>query len=111
MVQACEAPHQDSGKPPSSVIALSVPGPEQERYHFDKMTDLFIYSHEEGVAKPDRRMYELTCERLGVQPAEMIFLFLPGHERGKPSHYSTRASEAAQCRVVDPIREHCPGNS
>ena len=27
-----------------------------------------------GIAKPDRRIYELTCERLGVQPAEMIFL-------------------------------------
>ena len=47
---------------------------EQERYHFDKMTDLIIYSHEVGIAKPDRRIYELTCERLGVQPAEMIFL-------------------------------------
>jgi epoxide hydrolase-like predicted phosphatase len=52
---------------------------EQERYHFDKMTDLIIYSHEVGIAKPDRRIYELTCERLGVQPAEMIFL--DDHER------------------------------
>lgn len=47
---------------------------EQERYHFGDMTDLIIYSHEVGVAKPDRRIYELTWERLGVQPAEMIFL-------------------------------------
>jgi epoxide hydrolase-like predicted phosphatase len=47
---------------------------EQERYHFDEMTDLIIYSHEVGIAKPDRRIYELTWERLGVQPAEMIFL-------------------------------------
>ncbi len=47
---------------------------EQERYHFDQITDLIIYSHEVGIAKPDRRIYELTCERLGVQPAEMIFL-------------------------------------
>jgi epoxide hydrolase-like predicted phosphatase len=47
---------------------------EQERYHFAEMTDLLIYSHEEGIAKPDRRIYELTCERLGVQPDEMIFL-------------------------------------
>lgn len=52
---------------------------EQERYHFDEMTDLIIYSHEVGIAKPDRRIYELTCERLGVQPAEMIFL--DDHER------------------------------
>jgi putative hydrolase of the HAD superfamily len=47
---------------------------EQERYHFHEMTDLIIYSHEVGLAKPDRRIYELTCERLGVQPDEMVFL-------------------------------------
>ena len=49
-------------------------GKEQERYHFAEMCDLIIYSHEEGISKPERRIYELTCERLGVQPAEMIFL-------------------------------------
>ena len=47
---------------------------EQERYHFAEMTDLIIYSHEEGIAKPERRIFELTCERLGVQPEEVIFL-------------------------------------
>jgi putative hydrolase of the HAD superfamily len=47
---------------------------EQELYHFAEMCDLLIYSHEEGIKKPDRRIYELTCERLGVQPAEMVFL-------------------------------------
>lgn len=47
---------------------------EQERYHYAEMCDLIIYSHEVGVAKPERRIYELTCERLGVQPAEMLFL-------------------------------------
>lgn len=47
---------------------------EQQRYHFDEMTDLIIYSHEEGIAKPERRMFELTCERLAVQPAEIVFL-------------------------------------
>jgi len=47
---------------------------EQERYQFEELVDLIIYSHEVGLAKPDRRIYELTCERLGVQPAEMIFL-------------------------------------
>ncbi len=52
---------------------------EQERYHFEQMTDLIIYSHEVGIAKPDRRIYELTWERLDVQPAEMIFL--DDHER------------------------------
>jgi epoxide hydrolase-like predicted phosphatase len=47
---------------------------EQERYGFGDMCDLIIYSHEVGIKKPDRRIFELTCERLGVQPSEMIFL-------------------------------------
>jgi len=33
---------------------------EQERYHFERMADPIIYSHEVGVAKPDPRIYELT---------------------------------------------------
>jgi epoxide hydrolase-like predicted phosphatase len=47
---------------------------EQERYHFADMTDVIIYSHEVGIAKPERRIFELACERLEVQPHEMIFL-------------------------------------
>src|SRR5258708_25831962 len=37
---------------------------EQERCHFDKMTDPIINSHAVGGAKPDRRMYELPCTRI-----------------------------------------------
>ncbi len=47
---------------------------EQERYHFAELCDLLIYSHEERMAKPEKRIFELTCERLGVQPAEVVFL-------------------------------------
>jgi epoxide hydrolase-like predicted phosphatase len=47
---------------------------EQQRYHFDEMCDLIIYTHEEGIAKPDPRIFELACRRLGVQPAQMLFL-------------------------------------
>lgn len=47
---------------------------EMQRYHFDEMCDLIIYSHEEGIAKPDPRIFELTCKRLGVEPAQMLFL-------------------------------------
>jgi HAD superfamily hydrolase (TIGR01509 family) len=38
------------------------------------MTDLIIYSHEEGMAKPDKRIYELTWTRLKIQPEEIVFL-------------------------------------
>jgi putative hydrolase of the HAD superfamily len=38
------------------------------------MCDLIVYSHEVGMKKPDRRIYELLCERLGLLPEEIIFL-------------------------------------
>lgn len=47
---------------------------EQDRYQFAAMTDAIIYSHEEGMAKPERRFFELACTRLAVQPQEMVFL-------------------------------------
>jgi putative hydrolase of the HAD superfamily len=47
---------------------------EQERYGFGDMCDLIIYSHEVGYKKPDPRIYQLACERLGVMPEEAIFL-------------------------------------
>jgi putative hydrolase of the HAD superfamily len=47
---------------------------EQRRHQVEDLCDLIIYSHEVGVAKPDRRIFELTWQRLGVQPEEMLFL-------------------------------------
>jgi epoxide hydrolase-like predicted phosphatase len=47
---------------------------EQRRYGFGDMTDLIVYSHEVGMAKPDPRIYQLTCDRLRVRPEQMIFL-------------------------------------
>ena len=47
---------------------------EHERYSFGDMCDLIVYSHEVGIKKPDPRIFELACERLGIQPSEMIFL-------------------------------------
>ena len=47
---------------------------EQAAYGFEDMCDLVIYSHEEGLAKPDPRFFALACERLDVRPDEMIFL-------------------------------------
>lgn len=47
---------------------------EQERYQFGDMTDFILYSHEVGIAKPNPRIFEMACERLAIQPDEMIFL-------------------------------------
>jgi putative hydrolase of the HAD superfamily len=47
---------------------------EQARYGYGDLTDLIVYSHEEGISKPDRRIYEVTCTRLGVAPAEAVFV-------------------------------------
>jgi putative hydrolase of the HAD superfamily len=36
--------------------------------------DVFVESSVEGLRKPDPRIYILTCERLGVEPSEAVFL-------------------------------------
>jgi putative hydrolase of the HAD superfamily len=36
--------------------------------------DVIVESSREGLRKPDPRIYELTCERLGVEPSEAAFL-------------------------------------
>ena len=47
---------------------------EQEKYRFEDLVDEIVYSHEVGMSKPDPRIYELTCARLGVVPEEMVFV-------------------------------------
>ncbi|HET7856735.1 MAG TPA: HAD family hydrolase [Gaiellaceae bacterium] len=49
--------------------------------------DAPVFSCDVGVAKPDPRIYELCCRRLGIRPAEALFVGdgatyeLPGAER------------------------------
>jgi epoxide hydrolase-like predicted phosphatase len=47
---------------------------EQAEYGFEELVDDIVCSHEVGISKPDPRIFELTCERLGVRPDEVIFL-------------------------------------
>ena len=47
---------------------------EEERYGFTSMVELAIYSHEEGIHKPDPRIFAIAAERLGIPPAEIVFL-------------------------------------
>lgn len=47
---------------------------EEEQYRFSEICDFIIYSHEVGFCKPDPAIFALACERLGLQPSEIIFL-------------------------------------
>ena len=38
------------------------------------MCDVIVYSHEEGLAKPDPRFYQLVCARLGCEPQRTVFV-------------------------------------
>lgn len=47
---------------------------EEKRYGFTSMVDVAIYTHEEGVRKPDPRIYTIASQRIGFPPSEIIFL-------------------------------------
>jgi epoxide hydrolase-like predicted phosphatase len=47
---------------------------EQERYGFEDLTEVIVYSHEVGLAKPDPAVYRVVCQRLEVAPEEAVFL-------------------------------------
>lgn len=47
---------------------------EHEHYGFGNLCDFIVYSHEEGLSKPDPRIFTLVCERLELQPSEIIFV-------------------------------------
>jgi epoxide hydrolase-like predicted phosphatase len=47
---------------------------EQAMFGVAELTDALIYSHEAGVSKPDRRIYDLACAQLDVAPQEAVFV-------------------------------------
>lgn len=47
---------------------------EEARYDLGAMADVVVYSFEEGMVKPDHRIYLRTCERLGVEAERVVFL-------------------------------------
>jgi epoxide hydrolase-like predicted phosphatase len=67
----------------TAIISNSADGSRREetgRYAFDQLFDPIIYSHEVGVAKPDPAIFELTCARMGQEPAQTVFVDdVPGH--------------------------------
>jgi putative hydrolase of the HAD superfamily len=59
--------------------------------------DATVFSCDVGVSKPERRIYEIACERLGVEPADCLFVGdgandeLPGAERAGMTALQLRA--------------------
>jgi putative hydrolase of the HAD superfamily len=45
-----------------------------EQWHIADIFDDMIISAEVGLAKPDRRIYQLALDRLGVEPEHTIFV-------------------------------------
>jgi putative hydrolase of the HAD superfamily len=56
-----------------SVCSEDVPDvwPETE---LEGLFDATVFSCSVGLAKPDRRIYELACEQLGVEPEDAVFV-------------------------------------
>ena len=43
-------------------------------FGFDRLVDEMIISAEEGIAKPDERIYRIALDKLGVEAGETVFL-------------------------------------
>jgi HAD superfamily hydrolase (TIGR01509 family) len=61
------------------VAVLSNAGPDLReamvrKFDLESLVDLMVVSAEEGVQKPDAAIYLLTADRLGVSPAECLFV-------------------------------------
>ncbi len=59
---------------------------EQALYNFAELFDPMIYSHEEGLEKPNPAFYQLACDRLGARAEEIVFVDdTAGHVAGAES--------------------------
>jgi epoxide hydrolase-like predicted phosphatase len=46
----------------------------QETWHIEDAFDAIVISAEEGLIKPDPRIYQVALDRLGVKPREAVFI-------------------------------------
>jgi len=94
----------------SGILSNSGPGAREAERHwgFEEMCDDIVYSHEVGLAKPDRAVYDLSAARLGVEPAQIVFLDdVPGNVEAARAagwhavlHEDTARSIAALERII-----------
>ncbi len=45
-----------------------------DRRRFDQLFDVLVISGEEGVRKPEARIYEIAAERMGIASEELVFV-------------------------------------
>lgn len=61
----------------AGLLSNSFPGArerEEARFGLSARFDQLVYSHEVGLAKPDRRIFELACARIETPPHEVVFV-------------------------------------
>lgn len=46
----------------------------RSRYEIDKYFDVFVCSAEEGIAKPNKKIYLITSKKLNIEPSECLFM-------------------------------------
>jgi epoxide hydrolase-like predicted phosphatase len=46
----------------------------ERKFRLSRLVDLLVFDDEEGVSKPDARIYQLTLESLAARPEETIFV-------------------------------------
>jgi epoxide hydrolase-like predicted phosphatase len=45
-----------------------------DRRRFDELFDVLVISGEEGIRKPEPRIYEIAAERMALAPEELVFI-------------------------------------
>jgi putative hydrolase of the HAD superfamily len=78
--------------------ATHVSGETPMAVELDGLFDTIVESARVGLRKPDPRIYELVCERLGVTPSESVFLDDLG-----TNLKSARAMGMTTIKVDDPV--------
>lgn len=68
---ACITNNINTGRGPSMAASATR---KQETERVMALFDLIVESSVEGIRKPDPRIYQLTCDRLGVAPDACVFL-------------------------------------
>ncbi|WP_372791191.1 HAD family hydrolase, partial [Paraconexibacter sp.] len=83
----------------TGLLSNSWGGASYDRARFTELFDVLVVSGEEGMRKPDPRIYELALRRIGLPPEEVVFVddlpfnLKPPREMGIHTIHHTSAAE------------------